>query len=68
MVNSGTEGPFNRKGAIDWAHYPGIIYIDIPKEERDKYLAVLEVKLDSLVELFKKYGKNADKEVVTQSD
>src|SRR5699024_3252305 len=68
VVNTGNKLDFERKGAIDWADYPGIIYATIPDSERDKYLTVLEVTLDSPLKLFKKYGKDGDKEVVTQGE
>ncbi|WP_268224193.1 alpha-L-fucosidase [Sinomicrobium oceani] len=61
IAGSGEELEYHTKGAIDWAHYPGITYINLPEALTDVYMTVLKVTLDSPLELFNKYGPQPDK-------
>ncbi|MGS2763298.1 alpha-L-fucosidase [Sinomicrobium sp. M5D2P9] len=56
VVGSGEKLEHYTRGAIDWAHYPGISYVKMPREVADTYMTVLKVSLDSPLELFSKYG------------
>lgn len=38
---------------VSWNKYPGIIYIDIPKEKMDKYYTVLKLTLDGKIKLYR---------------
>ncbi|MCK7560166.1 hypothetical protein MKQ70_36715 [Chitinophaga sedimenti] len=43
-------------GKISWSPVPGLVYIDIPANVQDKYMTVLEVKLDKPVKLYRGKG------------
>jgi alpha-L-fucosidase len=43
-------------GKISWSPVPGLVYIDIPKGVQDKYITVLELKLDKPVSLYRGKG------------
>ena len=38
---------------VSWNKYPGVIYIDIPKEKLDNYYTVIKVKLDGEIKLYR---------------
>ncbi|MBT3612608.1 MAG: alpha-L-fucosidase [Flavobacteriales bacterium] len=38
---------------VSWNKYPGVIYIDIPKEKIDNYYTVIEVQLEGKVNLYR---------------
>ncbi len=39
-------------GKISWSPVPGLVYIDVPQTVLDKYITVLELKLDKAVKLY----------------
>ena len=43
-------------GKISWSPVPGLVYIDIPKGVQDKYMTVLELKLDGPVRVYRGKG------------
>ncbi|MCF8373546.1 MAG: alpha-L-fucosidase [Bacteroidales bacterium] len=43
-------------GKISWSHVPGLVYIDVPENELDKYVTVLKLKLDKPVKLYRGRG------------
>lgn len=58
----GSKRKLNYKivGKISWSPIPGLVYIDVPEEENDKYVTVLKVKLDGAVKLYKGKGGLAE--------
>ena len=51
VVGDGTKLSFKTISKIDWAHYPGIIYIDLPEFVLQKYYTALAVQLDGKISL-----------------
>jgi alpha-L-fucosidase len=43
-------------GKISWSSVPGLVYINIPEGVQDKYLTVLELKLEGPVKLYRGHG------------
>lgn len=43
-------------GKISWSPVPGLVYINIPEGVQDKYLTVLELKLEGPVNLYRGHG------------
>lgn len=43
-------------GKISWSPVPGLIFIDVPSKELDKYMTVLELKLEGPVKLYNGHG------------
>ncbi|MEY3187443.1 MAG: hypothetical protein RL675_1273, partial [Bacteroidota bacterium] len=43
-------------GKISWSPVPGLVYIDVPASVLDKYMTVLELKLDKPVRLYRGKG------------
>jgi len=43
-------------GKISWSPIPGLVYITVPEEVQDKYMTVLEVKLEGPIDLYRGKG------------
>jgi alpha-L-fucosidase len=43
-------------GKISWSSVPGLVYIDVPKEQLDKYMTVVKVELNSPMKLYRGKG------------
>ncbi len=43
-------------GKISWSPVPGLVFIDVPENARDKYVTVLKVKLDKPLKLYRGRG------------
>ncbi|MFN8254349.1 MAG: alpha-L-fucosidase [Bacteroidales bacterium] len=56
VVGNGTKLIPKVVGKISWSHVPGLVYIDIPENVRDKYITVLKLKLDKPVKLYRGQG------------
>ena len=56
VLGNGTKLKHKVVGKISWSPVPGLVYIDIPKGVQDKYITVLELKLDKPVKLYKGHG------------
>ncbi|MDO5607695.1 MAG: alpha-L-fucosidase [Capnocytophaga sp.] len=57
VLGSGEELSFERNGGAAWNNIPGIVRITPPSESSlDPYVTVLEVQLDSPVELYRGHG------------
>lgn len=56
VVGNGTKLKHKVVGKISWSPVPGLIYIDVPKGVQDKYITVLELKLDKPVKLYQGRG------------
>ncbi len=56
VVGNGTKLNHKVVGKISWSHVPGLVYIDVPENVLDKYITVLEVKLESPVKLYSGKG------------
>ncbi len=56
VVGNGTMLKHKIVGKISWSHVPGLVYIDVPENVMDKYITVLEVKLDGPVKLYSGKG------------
>ena len=54
----GTKSHLTHKvvGKISWSSVPGLIYIDVPENIKDKYVTVLKLKLDKPLKLYRGYG------------
>lgn len=54
----GSNSPLRWKivGKISWSPVPGLVFIDVPDNELDKYMTVVEVKLKSPVKLYSGEG------------
>lgn len=54
----GTSVKLNHKvvGKISWSPVPGLVYINVPANALDKYMTVLELKLDKPVSLYRGKG------------
>lgn len=55
-VATGNTVPHKIVGKISWSPVPGLVYIDIPQEAQDKYMSVLEVRLDGPLTLYRDQG------------
>ena len=56
VVGNGTKLSHKVVGKISWSPVPGLVYIDVPKGVQDKYITVLELKLDKPVKLYQGRG------------
>ena len=56
VVGNGTKLSHKVVGKISWSPVPGLVYIDVPKGVQDKYITVLELKLDKPVRLYQGRG------------
>jgi alpha-L-fucosidase len=56
VVGNGTALTPKIVGKISWSPVPGLVYINIPANVQDKYMTVLEVKLDKPVKLYRGKG------------
>jgi alpha-L-fucosidase len=54
----GTSLHLNHKvvGKISWSPVPGIVFIDVPENAKDKYVTVLKVKLEEPLKLYRGRG------------
>jgi alpha-L-fucosidase len=43
-------------GKISWSPVPGLVFINVPEDYKDKYMTVLKLKLDSPVKLYRGHG------------
>ena len=57
MVGSGTELKTKVIGKLSWSKVPGILYVEIPKNELDKDVTVVALHLDSEVSLYRENVK-----------
>jgi alpha-L-fucosidase len=56
VVGNGTKLNHKVVGKISWSHVPGLVYIDVPENVKDKYVTVLKLKLDKAVKLYRGQG------------
>ncbi|WP_218598528.1 alpha-L-fucosidase [Polaribacter sp. NJDZ03] len=57
VVGSGQELSFERNGGAAWNNIPGILRIEIPKENNlDAYTTILEVELEDALKLYRGHG------------
>lgn len=56
VLGSGIKLQHKIVGKISWSSVPGLVYIDIPKEQHDPYITVLKLQLDGPVELYRGKG------------
>lgn len=56
VLGNGTKLKHKVVGKISWSPVPGLVYIDVPKGVQDKYITVLELKLDKPVKLYQGRG------------
>jgi alpha-L-fucosidase len=56
VVGSNTRLSHKVVGKISWSPVPGLVYIDMPAAELDKYVTVLKVKLGGPVRLYRGKG------------
>ena len=56
VVGSGTKLNHKIVGKISWSKVPGLVYIDLPKTELDKYVTVIKIKLETPVKLYRGHG------------
>lgn len=56
VLGEGTLLAHKVVGKISWSPVPGLVYIDIPKGVQDKYMTVLELKLDGPVRVYRGKG------------
>ncbi len=54
----GSNTPLKHKivGKISWSHVPGLVYIDVPATELDKYVTVVKLKLEKPIKLYAGQG------------
>jgi alpha-L-fucosidase len=52
VVGQGSKLKHKVVGKISWSPVPGLVYIDVPPTVLDKYITVLELKLDKAVKLY----------------
>ncbi|MBP1616462.1 MAG: alpha-L-fucosidase [Bacteroidetes bacterium] len=54
----GTNASLSYKvvGKISWSPIPGLVYIDVPESQNDKYVTVVKVKLDGPIHLYRGKG------------
>jgi len=43
-------------GKISWSPVPGLVFINVPEDYKDKYMTVLKLKLDGPVKLYRGHG------------
>ena len=43
-------------GKISWSPVPGLVFIDVPQKDKDPYITVLKLKLDTPVKLYRGQG------------
>ena len=53
IVGNGTKLDWQILGKQYWSEVPGILYIDVPKEETDELMTVVAVQLDGAVDLWR---------------
>lgn len=56
VIGSGTKLEHKIVGKISWSHVPGLVYIDLPESELDKYITVIKIKLETPVKLYRGHG------------
>jgi len=56
VLGNGTKLQHKIVGKISWSAVPGLVYIDVPENVLDKYMTVLEVKLDKRIKLYRGQG------------
>lgn len=56
VVGNGSKLSHKVVGKISWSPVPGLVYIDVPNGVQDKYITVLELKLDKPVRLYQGKG------------
>ncbi len=56
VVGNGTKLNHKIVGKISWSHVPGLMYMDVPENVLDKYVTVLEVKLEGPIKLYNGKG------------
>jgi alpha-L-fucosidase len=56
VVGSGTKLKHKIVGKISWSKVPGLVYIDLPVAEMDKYVTVVKIKLETPVKLYRGHG------------
>ncbi len=56
VLGTNTKTTAKIVGKISWSPVPGLLFINIPAQARDKYLTVLKVKLDGPVRLYRGKG------------
>ena len=56
VVGTGTKLNHKIVGKISWSKVPGLVYIDLPKTELDKYVTVIKIKLETPVKLYRGHG------------
>ncbi len=55
-VGSGSLLSYKVVGKISWSPVPGLVYIDIPDHVQDRYMTVVELKLDGPLKLYRGRG------------
>jgi alpha-L-fucosidase len=43
-------------GKISWSPVPGLVFINVPENDKDQYMTVLKLKLDGPVKLYRGHG------------
>ena len=43
-------------GKISWSPVPGLVFINVPLQDKDPYMTVLKLKLDKAVKLYRGQG------------
>ena len=56
VLDNGTKLKHKVVGKISWSPVPGLVYIDVPQGIQDKYITVLELRLDKPVKLYQGKG------------
>lgn len=56
VVGSGTELTHKVVGEISWSGVPGLLYINVPQNEMDKYMTVLKLELEKPMKLYRGKG------------
>ncbi len=56
VVGSGTPASWKIVGKISWSAVPGLVFVQVPQEQQDPYLTVLEVRLKSPLKLYRGEG------------
>ncbi len=56
VVGNGAKLTHKVVGKISWSPVPGLVYVDVPENVRDKYVTVLKVQLDSPIKLYRGKG------------
>ena len=56
MVGSGKYLEHKVVGKISWSPVPGLVYIDVPENEIDKYVSAIKVKLKEPIKLYRGQG------------